>query len=441
MNTRIQMTIFRYLLLALVPIWISCHQERVYIFPEEGVEISKIESAFRVGYSMIEKNDRLYMAYYDSAHQMTLAVFDLKTGQCDYDTLPSRIGWDSHNYVTMAFDKEGYLHVSGNMHAVPLVYFRSTEPYNIHTMKEINKMTGLDEKRVTYPAFMESPDGELVFHYRTGGSGNGSEIYNIYNVEEQSWKRLLDKPLTDGHGERNAYMQGPILGKDGFYHLIWVWRETPDCSTNHTLSYARSRDLKHWENIAGKQTELPITLEKTEFYVDATPVKGGLFNPGIKLGFDSQHRPVIGYHKYDKDGNNQLYVARYEKNGWYIKQLTDWKYRWQFEGNGSMKTELDIFAPQALDNGKMAFGYRHIKEGRGEIVFDEQTFEVLGKQEAKPTYPEKYNQLESSFPGMQPHVIVKGDYLLRWETLPANRDRKPKGTLPAPGRLMLYKWK
>ena len=212
------MTIFRYLLWALVPIWMSCHQEREYIFPEEGVEISKIESAFRVGYSMIEKNDRLYMAYYDSAHQMTLAVFDLKTGQCDYDTLPSRIGWDSHNYVTMAFDKEGYLHVSGNMHAVPLVYFRSTEPYNIHTMKEINKMTGLDEKRVTYPAFMESPDGELVFHYRTGGSGNGSEIYNIYNVEEQSWKRLLDKPLTDGHGERNAYMQGPILGKDGFYH-------------------------------------------------------------------------------------------------------------------------------------------------------------------------------------------------------------------------------
>ena len=48
------MTIFRYLLWALVPIWMSCHQEREYIFPEEGVEISKIESAFRVGYSMIE---------------------------------------------------------------------------------------------------------------------------------------------------------------------------------------------------------------------------------------------------------------------------------------------------------------------------------------------------------------------------------------------------
>ena len=189
MNTRFQMIMFRFLFLLLIPIWMSCHQEREYIFPEEGVEISKIESAFRVGYSMIEKNNKLYMAYYDSAHQMTLAVFDLKTGQCDYDTLPSRVGWDSHNSVTMAFDKEGYLHVSGNMHAFPLIYFRSTEPYNIHTMKVINKMTGLDEKRVTYPAFMESPDGELVFHYRTGGSGNGSERAKLETLVRQTADR------------------------------------------------------------------------------------------------------------------------------------------------------------------------------------------------------------------------------------------------------------
>ncbi len=432
---------FYFLLLLLIPIWMSCHQDSAFVFPEEGVQISKVESAFPVGYSMIEKNNRLYMAYYDSIHQMTLAIFDLKTGLCEYEILPSKIGWDTHNYVTIAFDKEGFLHVSGNMHAVPLVYFRSTEPYNIHTMEKIDRMTGLDEKRVTYPVFMESPDGELLFHYRTGGSGNGAEIYNIYDVKSQSWKRLLDKPLTDGHGERNAYMQGPILGNDGFYHLIWVWRETPDCFTNHTLSYARSCDLIHWENAAGEQTELPITLEKTEFYVDATPVKGGLFNPGIRLGFDSKNRPVIGYHKYDKNGYNQLYVARYQNNSWYIRQLTDWKYRWQFEGHGSMNTELDIFTPRVLDHGKMAFGYRHVKEGMGEIVFDEQTFEFLGKQEISSVYPERYNRLESTHPEMNPHVIICGDYMLRWETLSANRDRKPQGILPPASRLMLYKWK
>lgn len=434
--------ILRYLFFLLAPmILIGCHYERAFVFPDIGIEVSKVESAFHVDYSMIEKNGNLYIAFYDSLHQMTLAIVDSKTGKCEYEILPSNIEWDSHNYVTMAFDKEGYLHVAGNMHAVPLVYFRSSEPYNIHGMKKISHMTGVDEDKVTYPIFMESADGELIFHYRSGGSGNGFEIYNIYDAKEQKWRRLLDKPLIDGEGERNAYMQGPILGTDNYYHLIWVWRDTPDCSTNHTLSYARSKDLIQWENVSGKKTDLPITFDKTEFYVDPTPAKGGLFNPGIKLGFDSNAHPVIGYHKYDEHGYNQLFVARYEKDGWYRKQLTNWEYRWQFEGPGSMKIELDIFTPKIIEEGKMSFGYRHIKEGNGEIIFNEKTFEIIGKREISSVYLEKYAQVESSYPGMQSHVIVVGDYLLRWETLPANRDQKIQAPLPAPSRLMLYKWK
>lgn len=419
----------------------GCTQKKGYEFPEEGIKVSDVVSAFCVGFSIIENNNKLYIAYYDSLHQMTLATYDLYSGKMDYEVLPSQIGWDSHNYVTMAFDKEGYLHVSGNMHAMPLVYFRSEKPFDIHSMRHIAAMTGEDEKRMTYPAFLETTDGGLIFHYRTGGSGNGSEIYNIYNLETKAWSRLLDTHLTDGEGERNAYMQGPFLGSDGFYHLIWVWRDTPDCSTNHTLSYARSKNLIHWENISGQTTELPITLEKSEFYVDATPAKGGLFNPGIKMGFDSEGKPVIGYHKYDENGHNQLYVARYEGKEWRKVQLTNWKYRWQFEGKGSMRNELTIATPKVVSDSKMAFGYDHIKEGRGEIVFDERTFDVVGKRELVPVYPARYDEVESDFPGMEVRTLVCGDYLLRWETLPANRDRKPKGELPRASSLMLYKFK
>ena len=134
-------------------------------------------------------------------------------------------------------------------------------------------------------------------------------------------------------------------------------------------------------------------------------------------------------------------MARYEKDGWYRKQLTNWEYRWQFEGSGSMKIELDIFTPKVIGEGKMFFGYKHVKEGSGEIIFQERTFEIIGKREISSVYPEKYDQVESSYPGMQSHVIVVGDYLLRWEALPANRDQKIQGPLPAPSRLMLYKWK
>lgn len=403
--------------------------------------VSKVLSSFYVGFSFLEEKEKLYMAYYDSLHQMTLATYDIKNKKLDYQILPSVIKWDSHNYITMAFDKEGFLHVSGNMHAEPLVYFRSAVPYDIHSMRSINLMTGIDEKSVTYPSFMKTNEDELLFHYRTGGSGNGSEIFNIYSTESKTWKRFMDKSLIDGEGKRSAYMQGPVLGKDGYYHLIWVWRETPDCSTNHTLSYARSKNLLNWENISGIETVLPITFSKTDFYVDATPVKGGLYNPGIKLGFTSNNEPIIGYHKYDENGYNQLYVAKYINGQWKCFKLTDWKYRWNFGGYGSMKDEIVIMAPQVISDGKMSLRYEHVKEGKGEVIFDENTFVVVDNCKTSPFYLNEELQLRSSCSEMKVYTLFCGDYVLKWEALPPNRDRKPDGSLPEATDLILYKWR
>ena len=47
--------------------------------------------------------------------------------------LPSQVAWDSHNYITMTADRDGYLHLSGNMHVAPLVYFGTAKPYDIHS--------------------------------------------------------------------------------------------------------------------------------------------------------------------------------------------------------------------------------------------------------------------------------------------------------------------
>lgn len=411
-------------------------------FPTEGVEVSNVLSAFHVGFSMIEKNGYVYMAYYDGEHQMTVARYHCETKKVEYKKLPSVIGWDTHNYVTMAFDKEGYLHVSGNMHATPLVYFRGTTPHDIQSLQTIHKMIGDEtEKRTTYPTFMDSPDGNLIFHFRDGGSGNGEEIYNIYDVNTKKWKRLLDKPLTDGEGERNAYMEGPELGPDGYYHLIWVWRDTPDCSTNHTVSYARSKNLLQWQTISGQETILPITLSKKEFYVDDTPAKGGLMNGGIALGFDSENRPVIGYHKYDEKGYNQLYVARYENENWKVQKLTNWDYRWEIGGISSVDNELRIWAPSVTEPLKLAMGYNHKKYGRGRQLFDEKSLKPLNKINFPLAYPPEYGKVTSTFPGMKPAVIMHGDYLLRWENLPTKGDKKPDGDLPQPSKMLLFKYK
>ena len=106
-----------------------------------------------------------------------------------YHVLPQQTGWDSHNYITMAVDDAGQLHLAADMHVVPLVYFRTTTPGDIRSFQRIDRMVGDLESRCTYPRFLRGPDNALLFTYRDGGSGNGNQIYNRYDVGTQTWRR------------------------------------------------------------------------------------------------------------------------------------------------------------------------------------------------------------------------------------------------------------
>lgn len=41
---------------------------------------------------------------------------------------------------------------------------------------------------------MTGPNNEFIYHYRDGGSGNGNEIYNVYDVKNRR-ESFFDKPL------------------------------------------------------------------------------------------------------------------------------------------------------------------------------------------------------------------------------------------------------
>ena len=99
-----------------------------------------------------------------------------------------------------------------------------------------DRMTGERETRCTYPVFFTNAAGDLMFRYRDGSSGDGSDLYNIYDPATRTWRRVLDTPVLDGEGRRNAYAIEPTLGPDGRLHLVWMWRDTPDCATKNNLS-------------------------------------------------------------------------------------------------------------------------------------------------------------------------------------------------------------
>ena len=423
---------------------------------EQVIAIDSVWAGHPVGFCLYTHENRQYIAYYNANRNLVVGQRNLNEDKFQLHIMPPTtreeargtstvLGWDSHNFVTIGIDKEGFIHLSGNVHVHPLTYFRSRIPNDISTLEQVFEMVGTEENRTTYPHFMLTKDGEMLYHYRDGGSGNGNEIYNIYDCTSKTWSRMLDVPLTDGQGLMNAYQTQPTILKDGWYHMYWVWRDTPDCSTNHDLSYMKSPDLVNWYNAFGRQVSLPATLDQKSMIVDPIPPKGGIINLAAKMVLDGNDNPVFAYHKYDSIGNLQFYTAQISADRWLYQQITSWDYRWEFSGNGSINSEVRIKSFNERNDGNYEVDYWHIKYGNGTILLNDK-FEAIGKV----LKPEPFGadlEIEGTFPGLL--VQTRGDlgdsgeenirYMLKWETINRNRDKPRPKPWPEPSNLYLYK--
>lgn len=399
-----------------------------------SVDVAPVWSAHPVAFALLTRGEQQYVAFYDAERALTVATRKLSATTWTFARLPVTTGWDSHNYIALAADRDGYLHLSANMHVNPLVYFRTKSPGDIASFERLDRMTGTDENRVTYPIFFKDGAGNLLFGYRHGASGSGDQLYNHYDTAKHTWERLLSTPLTTGGGKANAYLHGPILGPDGWFHLCWVWRLSPDCSSNTDPSYARSRDLVHWENSRGEPLALPITPATSDIIERLGP-GSGIINNNIVLGFDTQGKAIVSYHKFDAHGFTQIYNARSEKGVWQIAPASDWPYRWEFSGNGSIDFEIRLEGPRPTGEGPLSQSFWHTRYGAGAWLLDERTL-----QRVKTIPAPSVDRPESKTTGMTVNWAEDSGeapgtphrFMLRWETLGNNRDRPRTEPPPSP---------
>ena len=424
--------------------------------PPAGLPVGQAWAGEPVSFSFLTQGGRQFVAYYDADRRITVASRPL--GSADWTTVHPEgrwlekaqrnsnvTGWDSHNYLALAADRDGCLHLSGNMHVDELVYYRTTRPLDITSFERLDRMTGERENTCTYPVFFRNAAGDLFFRYRDGSSGNGSDLYNTYDSATRTWHRLLDTPLLDGEGKRNAYALDPTPGPDGRFHLVWMWRDTPDCSTNNHLSYARSRDLLHWEDHLGRPIALPVTLARGDV-VDAAKPHEGLINMTFALGFDEHQQPVVVYHRYDAAGHSQLFAARPDGEGWRTRALTDWNFKWAFSGGGSIEGEVLLTPPQTAPDGVLTVPFTTRAAGSGRVQFRAADLTPLpAPAVAAPAGPADplAALLTPHTPGMEVNLRLSRQddvcYVLRWETLPRNRDR-PRATIPPPTELRVFEF-
>ncbi len=431
----------------------------------DSFPVAPVFSATYVGFTLLTENGRQYVAYYDTLRRMTIAARRLEDMEWQYKILPSTWEWDNHNYVILALDDSGYIHVSGNMHVANLVYFRSTHPNDISEFTAPG-MVGLLENSVTYPMFIKNNEGRLIFIYREGDSQNGRTIMNIYDASNKSWQRFIATPLFDGLGSANAYFStsmnllfSPTVFVsaeyydyaryvDGYFHLCWMWRSLYDGSTNRDISYTRSLDMAHWETAGGVSIALPITPNTEGVVIDATPSGGGLSNMGgFGVGLDGSLRPVVSYTRYDGNGYSQIYNTRYENGQWVIHKSSDWAWSWDLSGGGAMSSDVGAGPVKILADGRLVQDYWNKAYGQGAWRLDEDSLVPMDSV-FLPGYPASLLQIQSAFPEMAVRwstdhgqsVDMSNFYRIRWETLSLNRDAPRNPPYPEPSQLMVYQF-
>jgi len=297
--------------------------------------------------SIVSGGGYQFVAYYDSAATVVLAK--RKLGENNWFVRSTQYKgnvFDAHNMISIMIDGDGYLHMSWDHHNNPLNYCRSVEPYSLEMGEKIT-MTDLNETAVTYPEFYRFQNGDLLFAFRDGGSGRGNLVMNKYHLKTSTWERLHSN-LIDGELERNAYWQIHVDQKDKII-TSWVWRETPDVSTNHDLCYAESDDGGiTWQNSKGEIYQLPVTQNTAEV-IYPIPQNSNLINQTSMCSDEGGNAYIVTYYKTPGDSCTQFHLIYHDGLKWSHSTISQRKTDFNLSGVGSRS--IPISRPQIVIQG------------------------------------------------------------------------------------------
>ena len=105
----------------------------------DSFDIDLVWAGHPVAFFLLTHSPYQYLAFYDSTRQLTVGQRNLSERVWTLNKLSDVTGWDSHDYLVMAIDDDGYIHLSGDEHVVPLKYFRTITPLNASTFSTIGQ--------------------------------------------------------------------------------------------------------------------------------------------------------------------------------------------------------------------------------------------------------------------------------------------------------------
>lgn len=245
---------------------------------------------------------------------------------------------DGHNCIVAGVDPEGYIHVTGNMHAVPLLMAQSTAPNSIANFVNVPTMVDTaTEDQVTYPTFFKTIDGTLMLAYRWGSPGESGKWYlNRWDTTSGNpghWVRVVW--LTEGSGESfypwRIAVDRSNTATRGRIHYFGTWRVgTPTAQApvpnEDLLDYYSDDNGVTWHQYGNPNpVSLPIVRGSGSTILTTTvsgPNNRYILNSG-GLDIDSQGRPHALVSMSTTAGTDipRLHHVWYDGTMWHIDPL------------------------------------------------------------------------------------------------------------------------
>lgn len=291
---------------------------------------------------------------------------------------------DSHNNLAIALDRQGYIHVAGDVHNAPLKYWRSLKPLDASTMRNSQQPgpmqgvwvvkdkvgnetrrylnSGAERGATCYPDLFHGPGGQLFFAWRAGASARGNWMLYRYDEQSQQWSSTAGvsmqyAPYPDGYpliegisSNLSPYPTRPVAGPDGRYWMVWAWRSDANrANSNGRLCAAHSTDLTAWHGLDGSAMT-SMNFATASVIVDDLPLAGsGLLNNQTPVGFDAAAQPVIAYFKGNASSGTQITTAR--PNGTTWQQTTIASVAYYDLDNPTSATIVWLGTPQPASGG------------------------------------------------------------------------------------------
>ena len=282
---------------------------------------------------------------------------------------------DSHNFLSIAISGDGKIHISGNMHnnALRYVVCNSVANWNSAGAWSSGSMVGTQESDVTYPCFIDTVDGNLLFFYRDGVSSNGLGYINKYDKSTGLWTRLSTlfgngKVPTHANSTSNAYPSRFVLDATGRLHVTFTWRGAGTADDNWAISYAYSDDKGvTWKKSDGSTYSLPIQPATSDVVLNTASSGSGLLNSALNgLSVDAAGKVHAVCMRRDGSSYTQFYYITNKSGSWVTTAVTGWDYTYDISVNpiSNIVARPDI---ACMPDGRVLIIYRHSARERGAL--------------------------------------------------------------------------